>query len=99
MASYMVGVVGKHDLQKYGLYAAAGYQSIEGFDVEVSVAEQPETLEGTFPGTTIIMMKFKDDDGAKRWYQSDLYQSAIPLRHASAGTAFIVLFTDTGGQS
>jgi uncharacterized protein (DUF1330 family) len=98
MASYIVGVVDKRNLENYGLYVAAGYQSIAGFDVEVTMAEQPETLEGKFPGTTMIIMKFKDDDGARRWYTSDLYQAAIPLRHASAGTPFTIHFKDSEGQ-
>jgi uncharacterized protein (DUF1330 family) len=99
MASYVVGVVDKNDLEKYGLYAAAGYQSIDGFDVEVTIAENPETLEGKFPGSTMIIMKFKDEDGAARWYNSDAYQAAKPLRHAAAHTPFMIRFNDTEGHS
>jgi uncharacterized protein (DUF1330 family) len=99
MASYFVGVVDKHDLEKYGLYAAAGFQSIAGFDVEVTIAENPQTLEGKFPGTTLIIMKFKDEDGATRWYQSDSYQAAIPFRHAAADTSFLIQFNDAEGQA
>jgi len=98
MASYFVGVVKKHDLEKYGIYAAAGYQSIAGFDVEVTMAENPQVLEGNFPGTTIIIMKFKDGDGATRWYNSDAYQAAIPFRLASADTPFLIQFNDAEGQ-
>lgn len=92
MASYIVGVVDKRDLEKYGVYAAAGYQSIAGFDVEVALAEQPEVLEGSFPGTSMIIMKFRNDDDAARWYRSDAYQAAMPIRHAAAGTPFMVHF-------
>jgi uncharacterized protein (DUF1330 family) len=99
MASYFVGVVDKYDVEKYGLYAAAGYQSIAGFDVEVTMAENPQVLEGNFPGTTIIIMKFKDEDGATRWYNSDAYQAAISLRHAAASTPFLVQFSDAGGAA
>jgi uncharacterized protein (DUF1330 family) len=98
MASYIVGVVDKQDVEKYGLYVAAGFGAIAGFDVEVTLAEQPETLEGSFPGTTMIIMKFKGEDEAMRWYKSDAYQAAIPLRHASAGTPFTIHFTDSAGR-
>ncbi len=98
MASYFVGVVNKRDLEKYGLYAAAGYQSIAGYDVEVTTAENPQVLEGSFPGTTIIFMKFKDEDGATRWYNSGAYQAAIPLRHAAADTSFLIQFNDKESQ-
>jgi uncharacterized protein (DUF1330 family) len=92
MPSYIIGIIEKKDQEKYGLYAAQGYQSIQGFDVEVKVAEPPETLEGKVPGTTLILMKFRDDADALRWYKSDLYQAAIPLRRAAADTAFMLHF-------
>jgi uncharacterized protein (DUF1330 family) len=43
-------------------------------------------------------MKFKDEDGATRWYHSDAYQAAIPFRHASADTPFLIQFNDAEGQ-
>ena len=92
MASYLVGVVEKHDLDKYGEYAAAGYRLIDGVEVEVAFAEDPEVLEGEFPGTSIIIMKFADDEGARNWYFSEGYQEVIPIRQAAADTAFNITF-------
>lgn len=92
MASFIVGVVSKHDLATYAKYAQAGYESLAGFDVEVTAVEQPEVLEGSFAGSSIIIMKFKDDGAAKRWYESEAYQTAIPMRHASASTTFTIHF-------
>lgn len=92
MASYLIGVVNKHDLEKYAEYAAAGYRLIQGVAVEVVAAESPETLEGHFPGTSIIIMKFADDEGAREWYFSEGYQEVIPIRHSAADTAFNITF-------
>jgi uncharacterized protein (DUF1330 family) len=92
MSSYVIGAIDKKDRAKYELYAAAGYQSIAGYEVEVTVAESPEVLEGQFPGTTLIIMKFKNKEDAKNWYKSEAYQKAIPFRHASAGTPFTITF-------
>jgi len=92
MASYLVGVVRKHDHEKYGEYAQAGFRLIDGLEVEVAFAEEPEVLEGTFPGTTIIIMKFADDEGARKWYFSEGYQEVIPIRQAAAETAFNITF-------
>ena len=39
-------------------------------------------------------MKFPDNEAAKRWYHSEGYQKAIPVRHAAADTAFVAHFTD-----
>ena len=92
MGAYVLAVVNKKDLAKYQQYAEAGYHSIAGFDVKVTVAEAPEVLEGQFPGTTTILLKFKSSADAKRWYGSNLYQAAIPLRHAAGDTRFVIMF-------
>lgn len=92
MASYIVGVVSKHDLARYQDYAMAGYRLIDGVAVEVALAEQPEVLEGAFPGTSMIIMKFADNAAARKWYDSEGYQDVIPIRHASADTHFLVTF-------
>jgi uncharacterized protein (DUF1330 family) len=92
VSSYLVGVVKKHDMGKYSEYAAAGFRLIDGVKVEVAAAENPEVVEGEFPGTSIIIMKFADDDAARKWYFSDGYQEIISLRHAAADTAFNIIF-------
>ncbi len=92
MGAYVLAVVNKKDLATYQRYAEAGYHSIAGFDVAVTVAEAPDVLEGEFPGTTAIVLKFKSMEDAKRWYRSDLYQAAIPLRHAAGDTRFVIAF-------
>jgi uncharacterized protein (DUF1330 family) len=93
MASYIVGVVSKQNLATYAKYAQAGFESLAGFDVEVVATDQLEVMEGSFPGSSIIILKFKDDGAAQRWYESDAYQAALPLRRSSASTAFMVHFT------
>jgi len=93
MASYIVGVVSKQSLAAYAQYAQAGFESLAGFDVEVVASDQPDVMEGALPGSSIIILKFPDDGAAKRWYESDAYQAALPLRRASASTAFMVHFT------
>lgn len=92
MASFIVGVVSKHDLERYQDYAMAGFRLIDGVAVEVALAESPEVLEGDFPGTSMIIMKFADDDAARKWYDSEGYQEVIPIRHASADTHFVITF-------
>ena len=91
-ASYIVGVVSKHDLERYQDYAMAGYRLIDGVEVEVGLADQPEVLEGKFPATSIIIMKFADNDAARKWYDSEGYQEVIPIRQASADTHFVITF-------
>lgn len=94
MASYIMSVMNKHDLEKYGAYMEQGFASLEGIPFEVIVGENLETLEGTSPGSSVVLMKFPDNDAAMRWYRSSGYQKAIPIRHAAAETIFAVHFTD-----
>lgn len=94
MASYVLSIMQKHDLEKYGEYSNQGFVSLNGLEFEVIVGEGVEALEGTAPGSSVVMMKFPDNDAAMRWYKSEAYQQAIPLRHAAADTAFVVHFTD-----
>jgi len=92
MGAYVMAVVNKKDLDAYRKYEAAGFLSVQGFDLQVTVAEPPEVLEGHYPGTTTILMKFKSLEEARRWYHSELYQAAIPLRRAAGDTAFVIMF-------
>ena len=95
MSAYVFSVVNKTDRDAYERYSEAGYLSILPYRPEVTVAESPEVIEGKFPGTTTIMMKFKTMEDAKAWYHSDLYQKAIPLRHAASDTSFVIMFHGT----
>lgn len=94
MASYLLSVMNKHDLQKYAEYSALGAASLAGIPFEVIVGEGVETLEGDAPGRSIVVMKFPDNEAALRWYRSDAYQKAIPIRRLAADTVFAVHFTD-----
>jgi uncharacterized protein (DUF1330 family) len=94
MASYVMSMMNKHDLVRYGEYSAQGFVSLEGLPFEVIVGENLETLEGTAPGTSVVVMKFPDNAAAMAWYRSEAYQKAIPLRQAAAETIFAVHFTD-----
>src|SRR5947209_5506729 len=50
----------------------------------------PQMLEGTTPGT-LILIEFPDIDRAQAWYRSDAYQQILPLRtQNSASTVFLV---------
>ncbi|MDE2563172.1 MAG: DUF1330 domain-containing protein [Sphingomonadales bacterium] len=94
MASYVLSMMNKHDIEKYGEYMAQGFVSLEGLQFEVIVGERLETLEGAPPGSSVVLMKFPDKDAAMRWYRSDAYQKAIPIRQAASETIFAVHFTD-----
>lgn len=95
MATYIMALMNKHNLERYADYSAAGYVSLQGIDVkEVVVAENLTTLEGSVPATSLVLLKFGSQEDADQWYHSDAYQSAIPIPHESANTAFVIKFSD-----
>ena len=94
MASYVMSMMNKHDLAKYAEYMEQGFVSLQGMEFEVILGEDLDTLEGEAPGSSVVLMKFPDKQAAMRWYRSEAYQKAIPIRHAAADTVFAVHFTD-----
>jgi uncharacterized protein (DUF1330 family) len=92
MSAYLLSVIDKRDHATYAEYVAAGFASLRGIEFEAIVGERPEVLEGTLPGTAVVLMRFNSLDEARNWYNSEAYQKAIPLRHAAARTPFVVLF-------
>lgn len=54
-------------------------------------SEDPERLEGTWPGTRTLVLEFDSVEAAWDWYQSPEYQAAIPLRQAAADTSIILV--------
>jgi len=55
------------------------------------VDENIEVIEGDTGDTRTVMLKFKDRDEAKRWYNSPEYQAIVNLRMDSTSGARAVL--------
>ncbi|WP_062344087.1 DUF1330 domain-containing protein [Novosphingobium sp. CCH12-A3] len=70
MASYVMSMMNKHDLGKYGEYSAQGFVSLQGLPFEVIVGENLDVLEGDAPGTSVVVMKFPTNEAAMAWYKS-----------------------------
>jgi uncharacterized protein (DUF1330 family) len=50
-----------------------------------------EVLEGDWAPLRVVVMEFDDVEAAKRWYESDEYQDAIPIRQGASTTGIIVV--------
>jgi uncharacterized protein (DUF1330 family) len=50
-----------------------------------------EVLEGDWAPLRVVVMEFDDVEAAKRWYESDEYQQAIPIRQGASTTGIIVV--------
>jgi len=90
MSVYFVANLRVHDPALYEQY-------LEGFDEifsrhegeVVAVDEAPAVLEGEWPYTRAVIIRFPDESALRRWYESDAYQALAQTRRLAAG-GFIV---------
>lgn len=93
MSCYLLAQININDYCEYQKY-------LDGFDeifskykgIVVAVDETPRVLEGEWPYTRTVLMRFPDEAEAERWYQSADYRELVRHRHRSSD-ANIVLIT------
>ncbi|UCC30992.1 MAG: DUF1330 domain-containing protein [Phycisphaerales bacterium] len=91
MSAYFIAQITIHDHERYKRY-------LDGFDAVfarhtgevVVVDDSPTILEGKWPYTRTVVIRFPNEDDAKRWYDSAEYQDLVQYRH-QASEANIVL--------
>ncbi len=85
MSCYFVANISIRDREEYGKYE-------EGFDEifarytgnVVAVDDSPATLEGQWPYTRTVLIRFPDEQEARRWYESEEYQELAKHRWSAA---------------
>ncbi len=85
MSVYFIAGLRIHDAALYDRY-------LEGFDAVfdryegevVLVDEAPAVLEGEWPYSRLVVIRFPDEAALRRWYDSPEYQELARLRHAAA---------------
>ena len=93
MNCYLVAQINIHDHQEYQKY-------LDGFDqifskykgLVMAADENPKILEGQWPYSRTVLMRFPNEEDARRWYQSSEYQELVKHRHR-ASEANIILVT------
>jgi uncharacterized protein (DUF1330 family) len=91
MSVYLVGQITIHDRDQYGRYESGFLEVFEQFNGELlAVSEEPITVEGQWPCTRTVLMRFPSADEARRWYASPQYQ-AIAQHRLRASTGNIVM--------
>lgn len=91
MSTYFIAQIRIHDREKYKQYE-------DGFDAifaqhqgeVVVVDDSPTILEGMWPYTRTVVIRFRNNEEARRWYDSAEYQELMQHRHL-ASEANIVL--------
>lgn len=93
MSCYLIAQININDPAEYQKY-------IDGYDeifskykgIVVAVDEEPRVLEGEWPYTRTVLIRFPNQEEAERWYGSAEYQELVQHRHRSSD-ANIVLVT------
>jgi uncharacterized protein (DUF1330 family) len=91
MSCYFIAQINIHDRDEYQKYVD-GYDEIfsKYKGIVVAVDENPAVLEGEWPFDRTVLIRFPDEDEAKRWYESPQYRELVRHRHR-ASAANIVL--------
>ncbi len=92
MAAYVMGTLKIHDREEYGKYEAGILDILSGYQCEfLAVDDDAEVLEGEWPYTRTVVLKFSSAEEARRWWNSPEYQSlAEHRRRASTGNIVFV---------
>jgi len=92
MPVYLIAQIEITDREEYSTYEAGFLDIFAKYRGElVAIDEQPRTLEGEWPYTRTVLMRFPDEAEADRWYGSAEYQALAQHRiAASKGNVVLV---------
>jgi uncharacterized protein (DUF1330 family) len=88
MSVYIVASIAIEDQEEYGKYQAGFLEIFARYKGELlAVSDAPQVIEGEWPFTRAVLLRFPDEEEARRWYQSPEYQALSQHRwRASTGT-------------
>jgi len=91
MSAYIIGLIEIHDRDEYNQYQAGFREIFSRYNGEILVVEEaPTILEGAWPHTRTVVLRFADENEAKRWYESEQYQ-ALAQHRFRASRANVIL--------
>jgi uncharacterized protein (DUF1330 family) len=91
MSAYIIALIEIHDRDEYKKYQEGFREIFSQYKGEIlAVEEAPTVLEGEWPYTRTVVIRFSDENEAKRWYESDQYQTLVQHRFRAAKTNLIL---------
>lgn len=93
MPAYVIASVSEaHDDEALAEYRRRNSAAVEAHGGRFLVrGGAMEVLEGGWSPLRVVVIEFDDVDSARRWYESDEYQAAIPIRQGASTTDIIVV--------
>ena len=92
MSVYIVAQIDIQDPDTYAKYQAGFTEVFEKYDGELLVVDdEAQVVEGEWPYSRTVVIRFPDAEEAARWYASPEYQAIAQHRlAASKGNAVLV---------
>ncbi len=91
MSAYFIAQIEIRDRDEYNLYQAGFTEIFSKFEGEIlSVDENPRVLEGDWPYTRSVLIRFPDEEEAMKWYNSPEYQKLAQHRLNSSRASIII---------
>ena len=91
MSAYIIGLIDIHDRDEYNQYQAGFREIFSKYRGEILVVEEtPTVLEGEWPYTRTVVLRFADEGEATRWYESDQYKALARHRFCASRSNVIL---------
>jgi len=91
MSCYFIAQIRIHDQEEYGKYLAGVDDVFAKYKGEYLVVDDnPAVLEGEWPFTRIVVIRFPNEEELQRWYHSPEYQEILQHRLRAAQCSAIV---------
>ncbi|HEY4372060.1 MAG TPA: DUF1330 domain-containing protein [Burkholderiales bacterium] len=92
MPAYAIVNIDVQDARAYEEYRSRSLATVQKFGGRFIVrGGQYEVREGDWVPKRVVVLEFPDMDTARRWYDSDTYQSIIPYRSGCAKTDMVLV--------
>jgi uncharacterized protein (DUF1330 family) len=92
MPVYIMAQISIHDRAAYDVYSNGFLEIFARYSGELlAVSEDAQVVEGEWPYTRTVLIRFPSADEARRWYESPEYQALAQHRlRGSRGNVVIV---------
>ena len=92
MPVYIVASIKITDARGYGTYQDGFLEIFARYKGELlAVSDEPQVIEGEWPFTRAVLLRFPDEAEARRWYESPEYQ-ALSRHRWNASTGTVIAF-------
>ncbi|HEX4109410.1 MAG TPA: DUF1330 domain-containing protein [Solirubrobacteraceae bacterium] len=94
MPALLIAVLDVHDRAGLEEYMRLAGPTLEPHGATIrAIDEEPEVLEGVWPGTRTVVLEFPTRADLRAWYDSPEYQTAAQVRLRATDTVMVAVDT------